>query len=114
MRKECRMGYLRHGLIAIGLSAVIPGYVLAGGSGAVEAKAGGGPAAGTISTIAGGVGGPARATTVSITGCGVSFHGGSLYIADGPVVRKVDPGGGLTTPAGNGPSFGPPGYGGPA
>ena len=108
------MGYLRHGLIAIGLSALIPGCVLAGASGAVAAQAGARSAAGTISTIAGGVGGPARATTVSITGCGVSFHGGSMYIADGPVVRKVDPGDGLTTPAGDGPSFGPPGYGGPA
>jgi hypothetical protein len=57
---------------------------------------------GIISTIAGGVGGPAPARTVAFQDdpLGVTFAGGSLYIADG-LVRRVNPRTGcLTTPAG--------------
>ncbi len=63
-----------------------------------------GPAAGVISTVAGGVGGPARATRVALDNpCDVSFSGGRLYIASGGTVREVDPAtDGLTTPAGTG------------
>src|SRR5215813_840631 len=57
-----------------------------------------GSPAGTISTVIGGVGGPAKATTVamgfesSFTGpCGVAYGDGHLYIAAGPAVRQVDP-----------------------
>jgi hypothetical protein len=76
------------------------------------------PAAGVISTVAGGVGGPARATRVAIpavTGapCGVSFGAGRVYVANYTTVREVTPGtDGLTTPAGTG-APGPAGNGGP-
>jgi hypothetical protein len=68
-----------------------------------------------ISTVAGGVGGPAKATKVALSNPGgVSFAGGRLYIADFRTVREVDPGTDrLTTPAGIGVS-GPLGDGGPA
>ena len=56
-----------------------------------------------ISTVAGGVGGPARATGVAFGAVGVSFAAGRLYIADGGSVRQVNPGTDwLTTPAGTG------------
>jgi hypothetical protein len=73
------------------------------------------PAAGSISTIAGGVGGPALATNVALNDpCGVSYTGGRLYAGDFLAVRQVNPGSGaLTTPAGSG-AFGPVGTGGPA
>ena len=76
----------------------------AGGPGAVWAA--GGPPAGVISTVAGGVGGPARATRVGLfSACGVSFGAGRLVIADNESVRNVNPGtDGLTTPAGTGSS----------
>ena len=73
----------------------------------VRAPQAGAPA-GTISTVAGGVGGPAKATTVALDAfqsqtCGVTFGGGSLYIANANTVRKVNPRTGwLTTPAGTG------------
>jgi len=76
-------------------------------------------AAGTISTVAGGVGGPAEATKVALASsfaglCGVSYGDGDLYIADGSMVRKVSPQtDGLTTPAGTG-GIAPLGDGGPA
>jgi hypothetical protein len=59
--------------------------------------------AGTISTVAGGVGGPARATRVAIGAGGMAFAGGQLYFADGSTVRKVSPlTDRLTTPVGIG------------
>ena len=77
-------------------------------------------AAGVISTVAGGVGGPGRATTVALPAadlggaCGVSFHGGSLYVADFTTVRQVSARTDrLTTPAGTG-ALSPMGNGGPA
>jgi hypothetical protein len=72
--------------------------------------------AGTITTVAGGVGGPAKATTVPIFApLGVTFGAGRVYIADGAVVRAVNPRHDwLTTPAGTGTSFAPIGDGGPA
>jgi hypothetical protein len=72
------------------------------------------PVAGTISTLAGGAGGPATATTVSGADFGVLFHQGILYVADGPAVREVSASDGLTTPAGTGESQGPSGAGGTA
>ena len=67
---------------------------------AVAALAGVGPAAaaahpgaaGVISTVAGGAGGPARATRVGTSPCGVSFAGGNVYIGTGGAVQKVNPG----------------------
>jgi len=58
------------------------------------------------------VGGPAQATTVGLSPCGVYFHSGSLYVAGGPAVRMVAPSDWLTTPAGTGVSSGPPDNGG--
>jgi len=72
--------------------------------------------AGTISTVAGGVGGPAPATTVALNGaCGVATGHGSTYISDYYSVRRVDPNTDLlTTPAGVGPALAPASNGGPA
>jgi hypothetical protein len=71
--------------------------------------------AGDISTIAGGPGGPARATNVSLTRpCGAAFGGGALYVGDSWDVRRIDPSSDqLTTPAGTGFTS-PIGTGGPA
>ncbi|HEY3955986.1 MAG TPA: hypothetical protein VGM53_21650 [Streptosporangiaceae bacterium] len=76
--------------------------------------------AGTISAVAGGVGGPGPGTTVSLeqyyedSACGVSAAGNSLYVGDGLVLRKISESTGrLTTPAGTGVEFGLPGNGGP-
>src|SRR5215472_9743478 len=96
------------GAAALGLAAVLASVLATGGSAAAAAPptvAAAPPpgTAGIISTLAGGVGGPAAATSVSLTPCGASFGGGSLYIADAETVRRVDPGTGrLTTPVGNG------------
>ena len=49
------------------------------------------PAPGTITTVAGGVGGPGQATTVALAPCGVSFQQGSIYVADRGTVRKISP-----------------------
>ena len=58
-----------------------------------------------ITTVAGGVGGPAKATTVSMDVCGVAFGGGKMYIPSEEAVRAVDPATDwLTTPAGSGAS----------
>ena len=73
--------------------------------------------AGTISTVAGGVGGPATAVGVALDDpCGVSFRAGRLFVADSAAVRAVNPQTDwLTTPAGAGAGFlGPEGDGGPA
>jgi hypothetical protein len=73
------------------------------------------PAAGTISTLAGGVGGPAKATRVSLgLPCGVAFGAGRLYVTGVAEVRAVDPGTDrLTTPVGS-DALGPTGIGGKA
>jgi hypothetical protein len=86
----------------------------AGGGASAAAAVAAPPAPGTISTVAGGVGGPAKATNVPITDpCGVSVANGLLYIADNTTVRQVDSTDRLTTPAGTGASA-PLGDGGPA
>jgi len=90
--------------------AVVLGGVLAGGGPAGAAAA----AAGTITTIAGGVGGPAKATTVAVSPCGARFAGGSLYVGDIAAIRQISPASDqLTTPVGTG-STTPFGDGGPA
>jgi NHL repeat-containing protein len=59
--------------------------------------------AGVITTMAGGAGGPGRATSVGVRACGVSLGNGSLYVASSWSVRKVSPAtDALTTPAGTG------------
>jgi hypothetical protein len=66
----------------------------------------------TISTVAGGVGGPAAGTSVNLSvatpiagttssPCGVAFGHGQLLVADSWTVRSIDPASGrLTTPVG--------------
>jgi trimeric autotransporter adhesin len=88
-----------------GLLAVT--VVVAAGVGVTPAAAAVGGAralaAGTISTVAGGVGGPARATGVALSDpCGVTWAGGSVYAGTAGAVRKVSSAGVLTTPAGTG------------
>jgi hypothetical protein len=56
--------------------------------------------AGTISTGAGGVGGPGPATRVSVPASGVASRGGDLFVADG-LVQEVSARGRLTTPVGD-------------
>jgi hypothetical protein len=101
---------------AIALLGLMPAAAVTAGAG--PAVAGSAPArpAGTISTTAGGVGGPGRGTTVSLgSPCGVSAAGNSLYVADGSTLRKVNENNDwLTTPAGTGVLAGLPGTGGPA
>ena len=110
--------------------ALVPAAVL--GAGPAQPASAGGPAArgsqaapsGNISTVAGGVGGPAKVTKVAMIPCGVASAGGSLYVSDltpaesttpgafaGGAVRKVSPTGRLTTPVGTG-ALGPLGDGG--
>jgi hypothetical protein len=66
--------------------------------------------AGVISTVAGGVGGPARATRVEMLPCGLAFRAGRLYVTDVLAgVRAVSlSSDGLTTPAGAVAAGGPP------
>jgi len=52
--------------------------------------------AGVISTVAGGVGGPAMGTKVALTPCEVSFGAGHLFIADRVSVRRLSPGSPVT------------------
>src|SRR5580658_6027686 len=46
---------------------------------------------GTVETIAGGIGGPARATSVGLTPCGLAFEAGFLYVSEGTSIRRVNP-----------------------
>jgi hypothetical protein len=96
-------------------AAVQPGTVRAPQAGPAAAG-GGGLAAGAVSTVAGGVGGPAKGTRVALfSACGVSFADGYLYAGDGGAVRKVSLSAGwLSTPAGTGAAAAPLGDRGPA
>jgi len=117
------IGALVRGLPALAVMALVSGALTGLGPANAAALQGGmrpataGRTAATrvISTIAGGVGGPGKATAVALPApCGASFAGGSLYIADGQAVRKVSPATDqLTTPAGTG-AVGPVANGGPA
>ena len=95
-------------------AALALGMALASGAGAAAAPHGAraAPAPGTITTVAGGVGGPGKATKVALAPCGVARLGGSLYVADGPAVRRVAANDQLTTPAGTGAGIGPADSGG--
>jgi DNA-binding beta-propeller fold protein YncE len=85
------------------IAALACGVMLAWGGPAVAgARA---ATSGSITTVAGGVGGPAKATAVSLDVCGVAFGGGKMYIPSEEAVRAVDPATDwLTTPAGSGVS----------
>src|SRR5215472_4419613 len=102
-------------LIAAALTGAGPAAAAAHRAGIARAGA-----AGTISTIAGGVGGPGQATKVAlILGfssrvCGVSSGSGHAYIGASTMVREVTPGTSqLSTPMGTGDAA-PLGDGGPA
>src|SRR5215470_7143864 len=71
------------------IAAAAAALALAGGAGRAGAAPGAAAPAGTITTVAGGVGGPARATAVALFACGVASQHGSLFVADGPAVRRV-------------------------
>lgn len=65
------------------------------------------PAPDTITTFAGGVGGPDPATRVSMEPCGLRYADGALYVGSEGAVRRIDPATGwLTDVAGDG-AFGP-------
>ena len=94
-----------------GAMAVVAAAALAGTGGSVAAappprvtlaRQAAPPPAGVISTVAGNVGGPAKATNVAVPACGVAYAGSVVRIADGPTVRAVSAKTDfLTTPAGN-------------
>src|SRR5215471_6018767 len=98
--------------IAAGATALALATALAGGAGRAGAAPRAAAPAGTITTVAGGVGGPARATAVALFACGVASQHGSLFVADGPAVRRVAANDQLTTPAGTGVGIGPADSGG--
>jgi hypothetical protein len=104
-------------ILFTGAAAVLAlGTALASGTGRAAAapQDTAATAPGTITTVAGGVGGPGKATTVALAPCGVRRQGSSLYVADGPAVRQVTANDQLTTPAGTGARIGPADSGGPA
>ena len=91
-----RVGVLA--VAACGL-ALVPASQAAAGPRAVVA-------AGTITSVAGGVGGPGPATSVAVSPCGVRVAGSSLYVGDNLAsVREISTSTGrLTTVAGDGTS----------
>jgi sugar lactone lactonase YvrE len=94
------------------VAALVPAAAASGQSRPGLGSAGAALVAGDISTVAGGKApGPAPATSVSFSPCGVSFAGGSVYVGASQTVRQVSQAGTLTTPAGTG-SSGPLGDGG--
>jgi trimeric autotransporter adhesin len=110
-----RTGSLSRGVPALAVMAAVAVTVAGGATAAATVPGHAAPAhqaglsaAGVISTVAGGAGGPAKATKVALGNrfnnagvCGVWFARGSLYVADGYAVRKVNPQTDrLTTPAG--------------
>jgi hypothetical protein len=108
------------GLLALGVAVVAAvgaaAWLWAPGGAAppAESARGGGPAPGTITTVAGGVGGPGPATSIPFGICPISVAGGALYAGDGALIRRIDTRTGwLTTPVGDGVS-GTRGNGGPA
>jgi trimeric autotransporter adhesin len=111
-----RTARLARGVPPVLALVLVPGAALAGSGQALAAAHGARPAAaGDISTVAGGPGGPGKATGVALAGPGgVASHGNYLYIADEQVAQKVlETTDGLTTAAGtDAPS--PLGDGGPA
>jgi NHL repeat len=116
-------------IVAVGLASCAalaagpPGAMAAAHPARAASRAHAATAPGTITTIAGGVGGPGKATAVAMEPDGVAFADGDVYVADagtglnGGVVRKVSVmTDGLTTPVGTGVEggFGGDGDGGPA
>jgi uncharacterized protein YheU (UPF0270 family) len=105
------------------MAVAMPAVVLAGGGVAAAAQRHGqahprdlgAAVAGTISTLAGGVGGPGPGTKVALSSpCGVATSASNVYISSAGAVRRVTQQTGyLSTLAGTG-AAGPLGTGGPA
>jgi hypothetical protein len=116
------MGKLRRSAGTVAVLAVASAAAVPGGSASAARQRAGSAlesavrasAAGVISTIAGGIGGPGKGTKVAIGACGVSYAAGRVYAAGGSAVREVNPKTGwLATVAGTG-AVQPLGDGGPA
>jgi hypothetical protein len=82
VRTACSLGRRLggRGLAATALAAA--GALAVGGGAAAGTHRTGSVPAGTITTVAGGVGGPAKATSLSMRPCRATFADGKLYIAD--------------------------------
>ena len=81
-------GLIRDAIIVAGAT----GIALALGSAASACSSQSGPPPGTISTIAGGVGGPGRATAIGLyRPCGLALAAGRSVIGQSTMVRMVDP-----------------------
>jgi hypothetical protein len=91
---------------AAALAVLVPGVVCWGGPGALARTTSAGTTADIISTVAGGVEGPALAAKAAVSPCGLQSDGNTLYIGDGyngGVLRAVnEKTGWMTTPAGVG------------
>jgi hypothetical protein len=103
---ERRLAGLSVGRAMAGLAAasLVPALIAAAGPASASVRAHQDTAAGTISTVAGGIGGPATGSTVSLSDpAGVTYAGGAVYIASGTTVRKLNPASGyMTNVAGDG------------
>jgi len=110
------------GVLMLGAGGTLAVLLASGGlaqaaahQGGPAGRGAGGATAGVISTVAGGVGGPGRATGVDVSfPCGVSFGAGAVYIAGGQTVRRVDPATDWLTTAAGTDAISPVGDGGPA
>jgi len=75
------LGELRSGWLWMGPAILVSALATAGARPASPAAAQA-PVPGTITTIAGGLGGPGAGRTVGVNPCAVTYAGGSLYITD--------------------------------
>ena len=104
------------GVLPLALTAAVTAALAAAPAQAAESSAAcGRGAAGSISTVAGGVGGPGLATTVDFGSlCGVSYAAGKLYVGAEAVRAVNTTTDQLTTPAGTDLRQGKLGDGSPA
>ncbi len=108
-----RLGWGGRSLVAFA-AVIVVASLLALAAGQARALARRSGPGGVISTIAGGVGGPGRATSLATGACGVQVASGSLYVGDFSTVRRISEATGtLATVAGNN-AAGPVGDGGAA
>jgi hypothetical protein len=84
------MGWISRPMAAAAVAGMVSAAVLAGGVQAQASSYPAGGAAGDLSTVAGGVGGPAIAAKVAIgEPADATMSGGTLYVAAGSAVRAV-------------------------
>jgi hypothetical protein len=105
IQRPGRLAVIAAAALVLAVAALVPAIASAGaGAPARVPPRATGTAAGVIKTVAGGVGGPARATNVGLpSACGVSSAAGYIYVADGSAVRRVSVHKDwLETPAGDG------------